>query len=96
MVGTLFNITATAKETDMTLNWESSKKFYDFDCSKILNILKNEQLFTFRNPMCTVFPTMTSCSIPNVGASGVAQVLTIYFNICGCPFVNSCVRNTLH
>ena len=24
--------------------------------------------------MCTVFPTVTSCTIPNVGASGVAQV----------------------
>merc|ERR1711915_807878 len=27
-----------------------------------------------KNPICTVFPTMTSCSIPNVGASGVAQI----------------------
>jgi len=27
-----------------------------------------------KNPMCTVFPTVTSCDIPNVGAAGVAQV----------------------
>jgi len=27
-----------------------------------------------KNPMCTVFPTVTSCNIPNVGAAGVAQV----------------------
>ena len=24
--------------------------------------------------MCTVFPTVTSCDIPNVGAAGVAQI----------------------
>lgn len=24
--------------------------------------------------MCTVFPTVTSCNIPNVGASGLAQI----------------------
>eukprot|EP00092_Neocalanus_flemingeri_P099278 GFUD01126655.1.p1 GENE.GFUD01126655.1~~GFUD01126655.1.p1 ORF type:complete len:393 (-),score=96.88 GFUD01126655.1:179-1357(-) len=27
-----------------------------------------------KNPMCTVFPTVTSCSIPNVGAAGSPQV----------------------
>merc|ERR1719350_528741 len=30
-------------------------------------------LLAIRNPMCSVFPTVTSCTIPNVGASGVAQ-----------------------
>jgi len=27
-----------------------------------------------RNPMCSVFPTVTSCNIPNVGAAGGEQV----------------------
>ena len=27
-----------------------------------------------RNPMCSVFPSVTSCSIPNVGAAGGEQV----------------------
>jgi len=27
-----------------------------------------------RNPMCSVFPTVTSCSIPNVGAAGGEQI----------------------
>eukprot|EP00092_Neocalanus_flemingeri_P088590 GFUD01111948.1.p1 GENE.GFUD01111948.1~~GFUD01111948.1.p1 ORF type:complete len:292 (+),score=79.07 GFUD01111948.1:73-876(+) len=33
----------------------------------------NQQL-GIRNPMCSVFPTVTSCNIPNVGAAGGAQV----------------------
>ena len=35
---------------------------------------RNDPELGLRNPMCTVFPTVTSCTIPNVGASGVAQV----------------------
>ena len=35
---------------------------------------RNDPDLAIRNPMCTVFPTITSCSVPNVGASGVAQV----------------------
>ena len=27
-----------------------------------------------RNPMCSVFPTVTSCNIPNVGAGGGEQM----------------------
>ena len=27
-----------------------------------------------RNPMCAVFPTVTSCDIPNVGAAGGEQI----------------------
>ena len=27
-----------------------------------------------RNPMCSVFPTVTSCNIPNVGAAGGEQM----------------------
>ena len=34
---------------------------------------RNDPELGLRNPMCTVFPTVTSCTIPNVGASGVAQ-----------------------
>ena len=32
-----------------------------------------------RNPMCSVFPTVTSCSIPNVGAAGGDQVRQIFY-----------------
>jgi len=34
---------------------------------------RNNPDLGLKNPMCTVFPTVTSCTIPNVGASGVAQ-----------------------
>ena len=34
---------------------------------------RNNPELGLKNPMCTVFPTVTSCTIPNVGASGVAQ-----------------------
>jgi len=34
---------------------------------------RNDPDLLLKNPMCTVFPTVTSCTIPNVGASGVAQ-----------------------
>ena len=34
---------------------------------------RNDPELGLRNPMCTVFPTVTSCTIPNVGAAGVAQ-----------------------
>ncbi len=39
-------------------------------------IIRSESkcLLFFRNPMCAVFPTEVSCSIPNVGAAGGQQV----------------------
>jgi len=35
---------------------------------------RNDKELGLKNPMCTVFPTVTSCNIPNVGAAGVAQM----------------------
>jgi len=35
---------------------------------------RNDPDLAIKSPMCNVFPTITSCSIPNVGASGVVQV----------------------
>jgi len=35
---------------------------------------RNDKNLGLKNPMCTVFPTVTSCNIPNVGASGLAQI----------------------
>ena len=31
-------------------------------------------MLVHRNPMCAVFPTVTSCDIPNVGAAGGEQI----------------------
>ena len=39
-------------------------------------------IFLFRDPMCAVFPTEVSCTIPNVGAAGGNQV---------CPFVQGSI-----
>ena len=50
----------------MIQTWQSSE-------SNIFEIFQFN-FSDFRSPMCNVFPTITSCSIPNVGASGVVQV----------------------
>ena len=34
-----------------------------------------------RNPVCSVFPTVTSCDIPNVGAGGGTQVGFLHTSI---------------
>jgi hypothetical protein len=39
-------------------------------CTKFKRILME----SCRNPMCAVFPTEVSCSIPNIGAAGGQQV----------------------
>jgi len=43
-------------------------KFYSFDFKT-----RNDPELNMRNPSCAVFPTITSCNIPNVGAAGGSQ-----------------------
>jgi len=35
---------------------------------------RHDKELGLKNPMCTVFPTVTSCDIPNVGAAGITQI----------------------
>ena len=53
-----------------------------------------------RNPMCRVFPTVTSCNLPNVGAGGGEQVRRHHLHSCHhnrhschCPKVASLTNN---
>jgi len=61
--------------TDSFLNYKfrwygwNVVQYYQFTAQQ-----RNDPDLALHNPMCEVFPTITSCDIPNVGASGVAQV----------------------
>lgn len=61
--------------TDVFLNYKF--RMYGWNVVQYYSYSKRDRYdaeLGIKNPMCTVFPTMTSCSIPNVGASGVAQI----------------------
>jgi len=60
--------------TDMFLNYKFS--WYGWDVIVYYNIPYTDRISMsggIRNPMCAVFPTEVSCSIPNIGAAGDAQ-----------------------
>ena len=73
----LSSITPFPTETDRTRPWLLGKNRYTKIHYEFLLVNLDEILTAFcwyRNPMCSVFPTVTSCDIPNIGAAGGGQV----------------------
>jgi len=74
----LLNFLLLAIQFNLTDKFLNNKfTWYGLEVINYYSIPRHQRInpeFGIRNPMCSVFPTVTSCNIPNVGAAGGEQV----------------------
>ena len=78
MSGELLNFFLLGVQFTLTDKFLNNKfQWYGMEVAYYYSIPYRDRMnptLAIRNPMCSVFPTVTSCSIPNVGAAGGEQI----------------------